>query len=133
MPKTLRSFLTPVRVSILITLGILLVQVWTLAPSPQNPDGAELVAMVEQGRGVLHPPGFPLQAWASLAIGKLHLGSVAIRLSMLSFLFHGLTLLLLAELLRLWGFARSHAWSALRSMRFFHRLGRWVLNLKSTR
>jgi hypothetical protein len=39
-----------------------------LAPAPQNPDGAELVMAALQG-AVLHPPGYPLQAW----LGKVWL------------------------------------------------------------
>lgn len=54
------------------------------ADHPQNPDGAEWVRLVQNGGGVPHSPGYPLQAWLALIFAKLPLGSIVERLSALS-------------------------------------------------
>lgn len=58
-----------------------------IADTPQSGDSAEQVIVALQG-GVLHPPGFPLQAWLNRFFILLPLGSPAWRLSLLSLIGH---------------------------------------------
>jgi hypothetical protein len=70
-----------------------------LANEPQGSDGAELVQTALRG-GVLHPPGFPLQAWLDRLFILLPMGSPAHRLALLSLLAHSLSVGLVAETLK---------------------------------
>src|SRR6266446_2934856 len=54
----------------------------TLARTPQNGDGAELILTASRG-GVPHPPGFPLQAWLDRALAALPGVSTALSISAL--------------------------------------------------
>jgi len=60
-----------------------------LARAPQNPDGAELVMAALQG-AVLHPPGYPLQAWIGKAWLLLPFGNPAWGYSLLCLLLQSL-------------------------------------------
>ncbi|MDD5309210.1 MAG: DUF2723 domain-containing protein [Deltaproteobacteria bacterium] len=52
--------------------------------------------------GVMHPTGFPLQAWLNRALVELPMGSLAQRLSILNVLCDLASLILLMRLLKLW-------------------------------
>lgn len=70
-----------------------------LATSPQNPDSAELITAALHG-GVLHRPGFPLQAWIDRALVHIPLFPPARSLAIFSLLAQGVTLAFLYRLLR---------------------------------
>ena len=74
----------------------------TLASSPQSGDGAEQVMVAVHG-GILHPPGFPVQAWINRLFALLPVGNVAYRLSIVSWLAQFGAIVLLAETLRILG------------------------------
>ena len=84
-----------------ITLGLGLLQIPMLASSPQNPDGAELVMAALYG-GVLHPSGYPLQAWLDRLFVLIPFMKPALSLSVLSWFFQmGTCFLLMRTALRL--------------------------------
>lgn len=68
---------------LLFVSTVFLANLQSLARYPQNPDGAELVMAALQG-GVLHPPGFPVQAWLDKLIINLPLETPAKAISILS-------------------------------------------------
>ena len=74
----------------------------TLARSPQSGDGGEIVIAALRG-GVLHPPGFPLQAWLDRALVQLPGGEPALAIALLGLLAHAGACGLIAETLRLLG------------------------------
>ena len=73
--------------------------------SPLNPDGAELVMAAVRG-GVLHPPGFPVQAWLDRIILACFNGNPARILSLFSLV----SLSLSAIVMILIGSELSFAW-----------------------
>lgn len=79
-----------------------------LAQAPQDPDGAEMVMAALSG-GVLHAPGFPLQAWLDRLFISLPLGSPSFRLSLLSALCGVLSLNVILEIL----LTQGVRWSAI--------------------
>ncbi len=89
----------PLFIIILVNLPFAL---W-LAEYPQDPDSAEMLMTALQG-GVLHPPGFPVQAWIDrLLYGFLNLFAgidSAYPLSILSFFMHLLNAVLIYRLWR---------------------------------
>ncbi len=62
----------------------------TLARTPQSGDGAEIVRAALQG-GVLHPPGFPLQAWLDRLLVAIAGAAPALAISALGLLAHAAT------------------------------------------
>ncbi|HEX8078307.1 MAG TPA: DUF2723 domain-containing protein, partial [Chthoniobacterales bacterium] len=72
--------------SVVVFFATFAVYAWTVAPTITLVDSGEL-ALVAQGWGVAHPPGFPL--WVLLAhfISLVPFGSVALRLNLASALF----------------------------------------------
>jgi hypothetical protein len=73
-----------------------------LARTPQNGDGAEVVAAALRG-GVLHPPGFPLLAWLTRIVVRVPLGNPVERIACMNAVCHAATLFLLLEILRRMG------------------------------
>jgi hypothetical protein len=73
----------------IVFLVALLLYSWTLAPTVTLVDSGELI-VVAQGRGVAHPPGFPL--WVVLAhlASLVPFGNVAVRINFSSALFAAL-------------------------------------------
>ncbi len=65
------------------SLLLLSIQLPMLARAPQNPDGAEMI-MASLSGGILHPPGYPLQAWLDRIFILLPWGPHAVRLALLS-------------------------------------------------
>ncbi len=94
MKKSVREILDQCSREKFIILLIILINLpfalW-LAEYPQDPDSAEMLMTALQG-GVLHPPGFPVQAWVDrLLYGFMNLFTPvdsAYPLSMLSFSMH---------------------------------------------
>ena len=80
----------------LVTLALLAP---TAARSPQTGDGAEIVATALRG-GVLHPPGFPLQAWIDRVLVRVPGLEPAHGLSLFGLLSHAATAGAIAETLR---------------------------------
>jgi len=81
-PRTTAS-----RVPWIAALAVAVVLAPTLARTPQSGDGAEIVRAAVQG-GVLHPPGFPLQAWLDRLIAALPGVPPALAISALGLLAH---------------------------------------------
>ena len=100
MQKAGLARLKPYRFSLVNAAAVFLIQMRTLAHAPQNPDGAEMIAVVEQGKGVLHTPGYPLQAWLNQVVGFFPIGSIAVRLALFSLSCQTLTVFLLSEIFR---------------------------------
>ena len=71
----------------------------TLAHTPQSGDGAEIVTAALRG-GVLHPTGFPLQAWLDRALAQMPDLPVALAISALGLVAHAAAAGLVAETLR---------------------------------
>ncbi len=69
--------------SFLLPFFVLVFNFFRLAESPQSPDGAEMVMAAIQG-GVLHSPGFPLQAWIDRLFVQFPTANTAYNLSLLS-------------------------------------------------
>jgi len=95
----------PVRdsqVSIWIALAILVTLTPTLAHTPQNGDGAEIVNTALLG-GVMHPPGFPLQAWLDRAVVRIPGVEPAWAIALLGLFAHACAAGLIAETLGLLG------------------------------
>jgi hypothetical protein len=82
--------------SALVALAFLAFLIPMLAQVPQGGDGAELISTAKLG-GVLHPPGFPVQAWLNRIFIRLPLGTEAHRLAWLSALAHSKAVFLLME------------------------------------
>jgi hypothetical protein len=85
--------------SVWIALTVLALLAPTAARSPQTGDGAEIVAIALQG-GVLHPPGFPLQAWIDRILVRIPGIEPAHLLSLLGLASHAAASGLVAETLR---------------------------------
>ena len=83
-------------------VGVLAVLAPTLARTPQTGDGAEIVATALRG-GVLHPPGFPLQAWLDRAVVHIPGIEPALAIALLGLAAHAAACFLVAETLRLIG------------------------------
>ncbi|MCP4674157.1 MAG: DUF2723 domain-containing protein [Deltaproteobacteria bacterium] len=66
-------------------IGIMLL--FLLTEHPQNPDSAEMISVGLQG-GVMHPTGFPFQAWINRLLILIPFGSPAERLSLFNVLCH---------------------------------------------
>ena len=77
----------------LLVFSIMFVQ---LATSPQSGDGAEQVLTALKG-GVLHPPGFPFQAWINRLFVLLPFENEVWRLSLLSLIAHSAAVGFLAD------------------------------------
>lgn len=88
--------------SLWIAGGVLALLASTLARSPQTGDGAEIVAVALRG-GVLHPPGFPLQAWLDRALVRVPGFEPALAIAFLGLVGHAGACFLIAETLRLLG------------------------------
>lgn len=65
-----------------------------IARHPQNPDGAEMFMNALYG-GVLHPPGFPLQAWINRLLFSITSSNSPITLSFFSFFCHTISVVLI--------------------------------------
>ncbi|MEO5617822.1 MAG: DUF2723 domain-containing protein [Candidatus Eisenbacteria bacterium] len=70
----------------------------TLARTPQSGDGAEVVMTAVRG-GVLHPPGFPLQAWLDRGLAAFPGLPHALAISGMGLAAHAVAAFLLAETL----------------------------------
>ena len=79
-----------------------------LAGSPQNPDGAEMLAAAVQG-GVLHAPSYPLQLWLDRLLILVPLGQPATRLALLPFAAYIATAVTLFAIFRRLGVGRAAA------------------------
>lgn len=89
MGNTLKK--NPIRYAPLaIAVAVFALSFHMLAVSPQNPDGAEMIMAALQG-GVLHPPGFPLQAWLNRALVDFPTANIAYNMSLFSLVCHSLT------------------------------------------
>ena len=88
--------------SLWIAAGVLVLLAPTLAWSPQTGDGAEIVAVAIRG-GVLHPPGFPLQAWLDRALVHVAGGQAALAISFLGLAAHAGACFFIAETMFLLG------------------------------
>ena len=82
----------------LIALLVFVFLIPMLAQNPQNGDGSEIVITAMQG-GVLHPPGFPIQAWLSRLFMLLPFGNPTERIAILSALAHSFSVYFIAETL----------------------------------
>src|SRR6185369_1709091 len=82
-----------------IAAAVLLMLAPTLAHTPQSGDGAEIVTAALRG-GVLHPTGFPLQAWLDRALAQMPGLPVALAISALGLVAHAAAAGLVAETLR---------------------------------
>ena len=89
----------------------------TLARTPQSGDGAEVVRVAVQG-GVLHPPGFPLQAWIDRGLVSLPLPP-ALAIAALGLLAHAVTAGLLVAILAELGAGATGALAAAAAFAFF--------------
>jgi len=82
-----------------IALATLVVLSPTLARTPQSGDGAEIVTAALRG-GVLHPTGFPLQAWIDRALVLVPGVSPALAIAAFGLLAHAAAAGLIADTLR---------------------------------
>ena len=90
----------------------------TLARTPQSGDGAEVVRVAVQG-GVLHPPGFPLQAWIDRALVALPGVPPALAIAAFGLLAHATTAALLVAILAELGAGVTGALAAAAAFAFF--------------
>ena len=98
-----------------------------LAHNPQTGDGAELVLTAVHG-GVIHPPGFPLQAWFQRLFVLLPLGTASTRVALLSLTAHAGAVFVIAETGRL---LEWDAWTrALTALLFATTVSFWYLGLQ---
>lgn len=99
-----RGALDGTRGSIALAIGVLVVLYPTLARTAQSGDGVELVRVAVAG-GVLHPTGFPLQAWLDRLAVLVPVGTAAFRIALLNLLAHAAAVFAAAEALRKIGVA----------------------------
>jgi hypothetical protein len=90
---------TPVWTPLVPALCALLGLLPTISPFAQSGDGYELVVTALKG-GVLHPPGFPLQAWIDKLFISLPFRNPEFRISLVSYFSHVATVYFIADGLR---------------------------------
>jgi hypothetical protein len=78
----------------------------TLARTPQSGDGAEIVTVALRG-GVLHPTGFPLQAWIDRALVAIPGIPPALAIAAFGLMAHAAAAALIADALRRLGVASA--------------------------
>jgi hypothetical protein len=93
--------------SVALALVVWLLDLPLLAIAPQSGDAAEQLLRAQLG-GILHPPGFPFQAWLNRAFVHIPFAFSTTGLALLSSVGHALACYFIAETLRLLG-ARSWA------------------------
>lgn len=86
--------------SIVFMVAFGIVSLPMLAIAPNNGDGFEVMQTALNG-GVMHPPGFPFQAWLNRAAVHFPIGPLATRIAFVSFCFHLLSIYCVSETLRL--------------------------------
>ena len=106
--------------SVWIGLVTLVLLAPTAARSPQTGDGAEIVATALRG-GVLHPPGFPLQAWIDRALVRAPGLEPAHGLSLFGLVCHAAAAGAIAEILWWLGVTALCSWVLLRTP-----FGNWI-------
>ena len=118
--KTASGYLSkyPWLESVLIATLVWLITVPTWAISPQSGDAAEQIMTAIQG-GVLHPPGFPLQAVLNRLFVLLPFGTPAYRISFLDSLGLALMAFALLEILRRLGCDRASRIAGMAAAVFF--------------
>jgi hypothetical protein len=99
-PNGLRS--VSVYPSLIVALAVFLINLGRLAVSPQTGDGAEQIMTALQG-GVLHPPGFPVQAWLNRVLIHFPVANPATRLALGSLFAHSASVFLISDSLRILG------------------------------
>jgi len=82
-----------------IALAILAGLAPTLARAPQNGDGAEILNTALRG-GVMHPPGFPLQAWLDRLVVQIPHVNPVTAIALLGLMAHAGAAGLIASILR---------------------------------
>lgn len=92
-------FLGSLKIPFLLALFVFVFNVSRLSISPQTGDGGEMIQTALYG-GVLHPPGFPLQAWINRILILLPLKEPATRLSLGSLFWHSAGVFFLAQIFR---------------------------------
>jgi hypothetical protein len=88
------------KTSLILALAVFVILLPLLAAHPPTGDSYEQVTMAISG-GVLHPPGFPLQAWINRLIVAISPLSAARSLSLISALAHASTVFVISETLRI--------------------------------
>jgi len=89
----------------ILTFLFILASVPLLALNPQSGDGPELLITATAG-GVLHPPGFPVQAWINRLMISLPFGTPCQRISVISLIGLAGVLWLMMEVGASLGFSR---------------------------
>lgn len=106
------------RIAIVTAIAVFVILAPTLARTPQSGDGAEVVRVALQG-GVLHPPGFPLQAWIDRGLAALPGTPPALTIAAFGLAAHAVTAGLLVAIVAELGAGATGALAAAAAFAFF--------------